>query len=90
MLTRRYEITSLRPHAGELVIRYVEGDHEVTLNLPPPDQVRDMHRHALRYWPRQRFRELRILQHLAEAGVALRADISDAEVEAFALEEVDE
>jgi hypothetical protein len=90
MLIRRYEITALRPHAGELVISYVEGDREVTLNLPPPHSVKDMHRHILRHWPRERFREMRILQDVAEAGVTVRAEVSDAEVEAFCLEEIDE
>jgi hypothetical protein len=90
MLSRRYEIISIRPSAGELLIRYVEADHDIVLNLASPADERDLHRHILRHWPRDRFRAMRTLTDLARANLGRTVKISAAEVEMFGLEEIDE
>lgn len=90
MLPRRYEIVSIRPAASELLVRYVEANHEITLNLSAPATAKDFHRHVLRHWPCQQFRAMRTLQDLADANTAKSHEVLDSEVEMFRLEEIDE
>lgn len=90
MTPRRYEIISIRPAACELLVRYVEAEHEIILNLTPPATAKDLHRHVLRHWPRHQFTAMRVLTDLADAKVRKSANISAAEVETFGLEDVDE
>jgi hypothetical protein len=90
MPPRRYEIVSIRPTACELLVRYVEADHEITLNLTPPVTAKDLHRHVLRHWPRQQFTTMRILKDLVDAKLPKEVRISAAEVEIFGLEDIDE
>ena len=89
-LPRRYEIVSIRPAASEFLVRYIEAGHEVTLNLPPPTTVKEVHRHVLRYWPRLQFRAMQALENLVDAGMPLAFEVSASDVEMFGLEDVDE
>jgi hypothetical protein len=90
MLPRRYEIASIRPAASEFLVRYIEAEHEVTLNLSPPPTIKELHRHVLRHWPRLQFRAMRALENLANASTPRTSEVSASDVEMFSLEDIDE
>lgn len=90
MPLRRYEIISIRPAASEFLVRYIEADHEVVLNLSPPAAIKEMHRHVLRHWPRLQFRAMQALQALVNADISRAVNVSASEVEMFGLEDIDE
>jgi hypothetical protein len=89
-LPRRYEIVSIRPAAGEFLVRYIEAGHEVTLNLSPPTTIKEVHRHVLRHWPRLQFQAMRALENLVDADTLKAFEVSASDVEMFGLEDIDE
>lgn len=88
--SRRYEIVSIRPAAGEFLVRYFEAEREVTLNLSPPTTRKDLHRHVLRHWPRLQFRAMQALENLASTDMPRAFEVSASDVEMFGLEDIDE
>lgn len=87
----RYEIVSIRPDANEFIVKFIDDDLSVTLNLRPPKKARDLHIHIMRSWPKEHFKGIRTMRELlAKGGFQQAADVSLFEAEKYGLVEASE
>lgn len=86
----KYEIISIRPEASEFLVKFIEDDLSVTLNLRPPLKARDLHIHIMRSWPKDHFRGVRAMRQLVAKGFQSTVDVSPFEAEKYGLVEADE